>query len=285
MRHPSSFWRATEVKNQPSFHVSSPLEVNWCGCLPWLETQEPMMCHPVLWDLWIWLSQMLTTIWTIFIGKNLGVTVRRTSAVGSNALESRGPGSLALPQGAGTRSWRRRARAAVDSRWENWVLFLLQEWSLELSSLVTPHNSRWLQIYYCIFPNLEGFHFWPHKRKKLFPFLSMASIFYSETKSIRAMPGNTKHLIIFPKNSFEFCNRFSLDTAHLPASSRRNCLQDSWLLKDNDGSVFPAVVSHIIDLICNHSWRPIPWITYQLSSACMKALYFTPWQLLQSEAS
>lgn len=178
-----------------------------------------MRCHPVLWDLCIWLSQMLIMARTIPIRKNCGVTVPKKPAAGSDALEGRSSGSLALPQGAGTSGQWRWAQAEADLTWGKRVLFLLQERSLELSSLVTPHNSRWPQIYYCIFTNLEGFHFWPHERKKHFPFLSMTSIFYSETKSIIAMPGKTKHLIIFPENSFEFCNWFSLARAFFPPPS------------------------------------------------------------------
>lgn len=156
------------------------------------------------------------------------MTIPKASVLGSNALEGRAQAAwLHFGEQAGPRRW---AQAAVDSRWGNGVLFLLQEWSLELSSLVTPHNSRWLQIYDCIFPNLEGFHFWPHKREKHFPFLSMTSIFYSETKSIIAMPGKATHLIIFPENSSEFWDGFSLARA-FPPPSKRNCLWDSQFFK------------------------------------------------------
>lgn len=185
-----------------------------------------------------------------------GVTVPKTSAAGSDALEGRGSGSPALPQGAGMSGRRRSAQAAVGWRWGNQVLFLLQERSLELSSLVTPQNSKRLQIYYCIFPNLEGFHFRPHKRKKCFPFHSMTSIFLFQDKIHYSNAWKNKTSNHFPENSFEFCSGFSLARASPPPPphpSKRNCLQDSQFLKDNDGSVFTVEISHVISLICNHS--------------------------------
>lgn len=109
----------------------------------------------------------------------------------------------------------------------------------------------------------------------------MTSIFYSEIKSIIAMPGKATHLIIFPKNSLEFWDGFSLARA-FPPPSRTNCLWDSQFLKNNVGCVHGRIFS-VTSLICNHSWKPMPWIICQLSSACMEAVYFTPWQLLQAE--
>lgn len=111
----------------------------------------------------------------------------------------------------------------------------------------------------------------------------MTSIFYPETKSIIAMPGKPTHLIIFPANSSEFWDRFSLARA-FPPPSKRNCLWESQFLKDNDGCVHCRIFP-VISLICNHSWRPMPWIICQLSSAFTEAVYFTPWQLLQAEGN
>jgi len=45
---------------------------------------------------------MLITAWAIFVCKNGGVTGQQMPAAGSSALEGRGLGSTALPQGAGT---------------------------------------------------------------------------------------------------------------------------------------------------------------------------------------
>lgn len=109
----------------------------------------------------------------------------------------------------------------------------------------------------------------------------MTSIFYSETKSIIAMPGKATHLIIFPANSSEFWDAFSLARA-FPPPSKRNCLCDLQFLKDNDGCVHSRIF-RVTSLICSHSWRPMPWVICQLSSACVEAVYFTPWQLLQAE--
>lgn len=153
---------------------------------------------------------MLITTQAIPVHKDPRVTTRKHTLCVAMPRKARGQGCPVLlrelVQQTANRDELRQGQ--IQGRGTQ-ASFLFQERSLELSSLVTPHNSRWLQIYYCILPNLEGFHFWPHKRKTFsFPQYDLHFLFWDK-KSITVTPGKTKQLI----NSLKILLNSAMDLA------------------------------------------------------------------------
>lgn len=164
---------------------------------------------------------MLITTQAIPVHKDPRVTTRKHTLCVAMPRKARGQGCPVLlrelVQQTANRDELRQGQ--IQGRGTQ-ASFLFQERSLELSSLVTPHNSRWLQIYYCILPNLEGFHFWPHKRKTFsFPQYDLHFLFWDK-KIHYSNSWKNKTTNKFLENSLKFCNGFgSAGAFPLPHSS------------------------------------------------------------------